>query len=324
MQQALQASVSHVAPQDLTRAIADLSSRYRDKQPGSGPVARSPEDVAAYAAYRFPATYAAIHSALTALKEQQPEWKPKSLLDLGSGPGAGLWAARDVWPSIEQVKALDAEPAMIALGRQIVADVGEPVLQVTDWRQIDLNAADLGRPRDLVLIGYVLGEIEPDQLEELVTRAWRAAGVALVVVEPGTPEGYRRVRMARDHVRMLGGYAVAPCPHDPPCDVSADDWIHFSVRLRRTRLHREGKGAELSYEDEKYAYVVLSRTPAPRDYCRVLRHPQIRKGHVHVQLCTPAGVKSIVISKREGELYKRARKAHWGDVFELPAERYSG
>ncbi len=324
LQQALESCVADFTPHDLNQAFVDLSARYREKRPGSGPVARSPEDVAAYAAYRFPATYAAIHSALSALKEQRPGWEPRSLLDLGAGLGAGLWAARDVWPSIEHVTALDAEPAMIVLGRRIVAVVSDPVLQATDWRHANLNSADLGEPCDLILIGYVLGEVEPARLAEIAGRAWQVARGALVVVEPGTPEGYRRVCAARDAVRDQGGFAVAPCPHDPPCDVSSNDWIHFSVRLSRSKLHREAKGAELSYEDEKYAYVALSHTPAPSDYCRVLRHPQIRKGHVHLLLCTPAGIKAVVISKREGELYKRARKANWGDVFDLPEERYAG
>lgn len=94
--------------------------------------------------------------------------------------------------------------------------------------------------------------------------------------------------------------------------------MHFAVRLPRTRLHRAAKASDLAYEDEKFSYVVLSRTPGARQYSRIIRHPQVRKGHVSLELCTADGVKTVVISRRDGDLYSRARKASWGDVFDLP------
>jgi len=282
-------------------------------------MATSSLDMAAYAATRFPATYAAITAALRAVAEQRPGWEPRSLLDLGAGMGAGLWAAARVWPSLERFSALDAEPRMIETGRDLCRESRNVALRSTRWTRTDVAHVERFEPHDVVLISYVLGELNSEEIHSLLERAWNAAQV-LVIVEPGTKAGYRRVRDAGETLRALGGHAIAPCPHEPPCQVSEDDWMHFSVRLPRNRIHRMAKGAELNYEDEKFSYVALTREAVNTGYSRILRHPQIRKGHIYLQLCTPDGIKTVVVSKRERERFNRARKAEWGDVFDVPED----
>ncbi|MFG1703071.1 small ribosomal subunit Rsm22 family protein [Nonomuraea sp. M3C6] len=54
--------------------------------------------------------------------------------------------------------------------------------------------------------------------------------------------------------------------------------------------------------------------PAPRVTSRILRHPHQRKGLVSLRLCTAEnGVRDVIVSKRQGELYRLARDAEWGD-----------
>lgn len=318
LRESLQRLSQGYAPQELSRAANDLSARYREEHGRGVPVAESVADVAAYAAFRFPATYAAIVAALEALKEQRDTSHPRSLLDLGAGLGAGLWAAVRVWPDIEQVTAVDAQQDMIMSGWELCRTSEHGALRSAKWIHGDVRHTKISQRHDVVLLSYVLTEMDDADIESLLDRAWRAAGEALVIVEPGTPAGYQRVRRARDYLRSRGGFSIAPCPHDPPCEVPKDDWCHFSVRLPRSKMHRAAKGAELGYEDEKYAYVVMAGEPVVHPYARILRHPQIRKGHIYLQLCTPDGVKTIVVSKRDRELYTRARKASWGDVFPLP------
>ena len=51
----------------------------------------------------------------------------------------------------------------------------------------------------------------------------------------------------------------------PPARMTANarlqppDWCHFTQRLQRSRAHKQVKGAELPFEDEKFAYVALTR-----------------------------------------------------------------
>jgi len=317
LRRALESQTGGTTDVDLNRTTKDLSSRYRDPASVGKLIARSAEDIVAYAVYRMPATYAAIVAALTALRDQREGWQPRSLLDLGAGLGSGLWAATTVWPDIERLTAVDAQPHIIAFGRDLCRHASHPALRSTEWTQGDLRSLQLTGQYDLVVFSYVLAEIEPSTLSEIVERGWSVTKEALVVVEPGTPAGYHRIRQVRDVVEGHGGYSLAPCPHDPPCEVAEDDWCHFSVRVPRSREHRVAKDAALGYEDEKFAYAAFGHSPVERQYSRVLRHPQIRKGHIYLQLCTPDGVKTVVVSKREGERYTRARKVEWGDIFEL-------
>mgnify|MGYP001086012856 CR=1 FL=1 len=316
LRRALDARRTGTSGAELALATRALSDRYRAGLPAGSSFIESQADVSAYAAYRLPATYAAAVATLSALREVWPDWQPRSLLDLGAGLGSGLWAVATLWPGIERMTALDAEARMIATGRELSAAAAHPALRAAEWRQANLAQAELDGSFDLTLLAYLLGELEPDAAQQLISRAWSATTGALVVIEPGTPEGFHRIERIRDEVVAFGGYELAPCPYDPSHRVPADDWTHFSVRLPRSRTHRLAKEAALNYEDEKFSYVVLAREPPKRTYTRILRHPQVRKGHIYLQLCTPEGIQTIVVSKREGERYSRARKAEWGDIFE--------
>jgi ribosomal protein RSM22 (predicted rRNA methylase) len=316
LRRALETQRDGISDTELARATRALSDRYRAGATDADPLLQSQADIAAYAAYRVPATYAATFAALSALGEVRPDWQPRSLLDLGAGLGSGMWAASTLWPGIERMVALDAEPRMIAAGRALGATATHPALHSASWRQSDLVQAELNGSFDLSLLAYVLGEIEPESIGQLIERVWTATTDALVVIEPGTPDGFRRVERLRDQVIALGGFELAPCPLDSPGHVPDHDWTHFSVRLPRSRTHRLAKDAELNYEDEKFSYVVLARSPLERTYSRVVRHPQVRKGHIYLQLCTKTGAQTVIVSKREGARYSRARKVAWGDIFE--------
>ena len=282
-------------------SLDDLTRRYREAE-RTGPVARSPEDVRAYAVARLPATYATMRVALAELASRI---SPASHLDVGAGTGASLWAARDAWPALGRGVALEPEREMAALGRELAPEGVE-------W--VSGTALPEGE-FDLVTLGYVLNEV-PDP-ERTIDRAWRAAGQALVVVEPGTPEGYRLVLAARDRLIAAGANVAAPCPHERDCPLAGTaDWCHFAVRVARSSAHRQATSAQLGHEDEKFSYVAVTRAPAEPAAARVLRHPLIRPGHVVLDLCAREGRRAETVSKREGARYKAARKVSWGDAFE--------
>ena len=146
----------------------------------------------------------------------------------------------------------------------------------------------------------------------------------MVLVEPGTPDGYLRVREARDQLVAAGLQILAPCPHSDACPIEPGaDWCHFAARVSRSSLHRQVKGGSLGYEDEKFAYVAATRFPAPdsETTSRVTRHPQTRKGQVLLDLCTPdEGLTRRTLTKRHGPLYRAARDTAWGDSWPPPEE----
>ena len=309
---ALEEALAHVA--SAPHGSAELTQRYRDPATPAGPVARSRGDVQAYAVARLPATYAALRVALGELAVRAPAFAPATLLDLGAGPGTAAWAAGGVWPSLRAATAVEAEPEMRRLGRELARAAASPVVADAEWVAGALPAALPSASFDLVTLSYVLGELAERDRESVVGSAWEAAAGAIVVVEPGTPAGYERVLEARDRLIALGATVVAPCPHDRACPLAGTgDWCHFAVRLARTRAHREAKDAQLGHEDEKFSYVVAARTPAPQAAARILRHPQIRRGHVLLEICARDGARTETISKREGERYRRARNVSWGE-----------
>jgi ribosomal protein RSM22 (predicted rRNA methylase) len=301
---------------DLTRAVADLSERYRSGARLGTRVSRAPMEVLAYAVARLPATYAALTAALARVRRERADWHPRTVLDLGAGLGAGIWAAAATWDALVEAVAVEADPSMIELGRSLARASSHPVVAAARWIGGDFTRA-LSLPRsDLVLMGYVLGEIEPGAIETAVQRAWDAARDTLVIVEPGTPAGYARMIQARDKLIGAGGYVIAPCPHDAPCPMFGSDWCHFAVRLPRSRVHRLVKEAELGYEDEKFSYLALSRRPSARPSARVVRHPLVRPGRIQLTLCTRRGIQSVVITRSDRVRFRQARKIEWGDAFE--------
>ncbi len=291
-------------------ASADLSGRYRAGS-ATGPVAHTRDDVLAYAAARLPATYAATRIALGELALRAPWLNPQTQLDLGSGPGTALWAAREAWPALASTTAIEAEPEMRALARELGGFELAPG---------NLPAAIPDRQYDLVTAAYVLAELTPASLVATLDRAWDATTGALVLVEPGTPAGYEQILAARNRLIDRGGTVVAPCPHDGACPLATieGEWCHFAVRVARSRAHRAAKDAKLGHEDEKFSYVAVARDPGEPAETRVLRHPQIRPGHVLLELCTADGRRLETVSKRDGDRYRQARKLDWGSAFAGP------
>ena len=270
-------------------------------------------EVAAYLAYRAPATYAAMVDVLSHLAEQRPDWRPASVLDVGAGPGVASWAAVAVWPAVAGVTFLEAEPEMVRQGRALAAAAREPALRNGDW--ITADAATPAAPADLVLVSYVLAELADAHVEPLAAELWGRSRDTIVFLEPGTPDGYARVLLARDAVIAGGGFTIAPCPHDLPCPLQPGDWCHFAARLPRSEAHRAVKGVTRGFEDEKLSYAALTRSRERRALSRVIRPPRIRSGHVYLDLCEDEGVRQAVITRREKERYRRARRSAWGDAF---------
>ncbi len=293
-------------------AARRLSASYREGGPAAVRAVRSADDAAAYLATRAPATYAAAEAVFGQVRAVRPGWRPSSLLDLGAGPGIAAWAAVATWPDITRVSCVEAELAMVTAGRTLAGQGPTALCQAT-WSHEAVGSN--GGTADLVVVSYVLGELEPAAVTGFTTLSWRRSGDTLAVIEPGTPAGYERILAARSAVIAEGGSTLAPCPHDDPCPLGAGDWCHFSVRLSRSRTHREVKGVERGFEDEKVAYAVLTRAKTAPPRARIIRRPERNPGHVVLTLCGPHGLERRTVARSEKQSYREARKAAWGETF---------
>jgi len=315
---ALAHELANVPQKQVAEAVANLSVRYRNRQPTStGAFLRSPSDILAYAAVRFPATFAALYAVLSAVQAQKPDWQPRTLLDAGAGPGTAMWAASELWPQLEQVILLEREEAMIAFGKQLATHARSEALRSARWRNVDLLGKWESTPCALVTTSYVLGELAATKHEDFIEKLWSLTTDTLVIIEPGTPVGFSHIRAARQQLIAAGAWVVAPCPHALACPMVGNDWCHFAQRVSRTTLHRSVKQVDLSYEDEKFSYIAVSRTSSTASTPiagRVIRHPQIRPGHIHLELCTPSGLHSAVITRKDKAAFRTARDTRWGDA----------
>src|SRR5688500_15638099 len=96
-------------PLDQLRAASErLSWRYRSETLDGRLHLDEAAAVKAYLAARLPATYAAIRASMSYLAEAAPDFAPKSLIDIGAGPGSVLWAAADCWEGLEKATMVEA------------------------------------------------------------------------------------------------------------------------------------------------------------------------------------------------------------------------
>jgi len=283
----------------LKRAAAAMSEAYRE-----GRTARlgAAERTAAYLVTRMPATYAAALAALGELRARLAGTTIESVMDVGAGTGAASLAARQCWGNAVSVTMVERDGAFIEAARQWLPDARVAA--------DDLMRVQSLPPHDLVVASYSVGELG----RPMAGLLWKAARVALVVVEPGTPRGYSLCLAIRDELLNAGAHIAAPCPAALECPLHAPDWCHFAARVERSSLHRRIKDAELGYEDEKFSYVALTREPAPLPRARVIGRPRHAPGLIELQTCTPAGARSEQVRKADREAYRMARRAAWGDA----------
>ncbi|PKL75037.1 MAG: rRNA methyltransferase [Candidatus Melainabacteria bacterium HGW-Melainabacteria-1] len=307
--EALDGILSAFEGRQLKQASQDLSQRYRSKVPTRHLGASG--SIAAYLAARLPATYAVNLAVLSEVARLAPDFAPISLLDLGAGPGTASLAAAQVFASLNQINLFEREADMIAAGQALLRQ-GPPLLAQANWLKSSLPPESLPAA-DLILVSYVLNELPPlarVRLGELLLEQ----SATLVLIEPGTPEGYAHLLALRQQALAAGWQIWAPCPHQDACPLAENDWCHFSRRLARSSLQRYLKQGSQSFEDEKYSYMVLARSPVQTVPARILRHPRIRKGLVELSLCGPSGLQSRIVP-RSDPAYRSARKADWGEAW---------
>jgi ribosomal protein RSM22 (predicted rRNA methylase) len=316
LRDAVDAALEGASTAALAEASAMLTQRYRSEL-RDGRFHVSEDDAArAYLAARLPATFAAVRAAMDAADQLLPEFRPKTLLDLGAGPGTAMWAARDTWPTIDDTLMIEGSPTMRRWGETLAASAA-PFKR--EWRGVDFAKGKLAvDTHDLVTIAYVLDELEEAGRTALIEAAWRATGVLLLIVEPGTPAGWQRILAARAQLIEAGAHVVAPCAHEAPCPIVSPDWCHFSRRVARTKIHLRSKGAIVPFEDEKFIYLAASRAPASPASGRVLSPPRASSGKVSLKLCLASGAaETRLFTKREGDRFKAARRVDWGDAIDL-------
>jgi ribosomal protein RSM22 (predicted rRNA methylase) len=163
---------------------------------------------------------------------------------------------------------------------------------------------------------------------EFFESLWHHCRGMLVIIEPGTEDGFAQMLAVRNHLLNLHGSAItvaAPCPHAGPCPLSAKSnathpgdvpkdgfhhsFCHFAQRYERDRSLQKMNSIDHQKQRvmpslrgqgmRRFSYVVLERIgdgaendPAvetKRIQGRILREPLKRNGHVVLYLCQENG-----------------------------------
>ncbi len=301
---------SRIDTKKLAYASRNMTEKYKNESGNGKRLVSDTVETAAYATVRMPATFGAVSSALLWTKEHF-DGEIHTIIDVGAGTGAAGWAAAEIFDEAEKLTCIEREENMISFGSRLMEEGDFPVPY--EWKKADISSENCTEKADLVTASYVLNELSEGDCIRTAEKLWDIAGKLLVIIEPGTVTGYNNIRKIRERLISLGGYIVAPCPHCDACPVSENDWCHFSARISRTRLHKLLKGGDVPFEDEKFSYIAVSKEPVEGAERRILRHPKNESGHIGLCLCTKSGIGNITVTKKEQKLFKKARKASWGD-----------
>ena len=256
LQSAVERELEGCPAQAVRAAALDLSRRYREsgRAPDGARLARSAEEVRAYAAFRMPATYAAVSRALEIAREAGLS-DAQTLTDVGSGSGSAFWAVRQAFPALAQARLLEREAGMIALAKRLAAE--QEGCRV-EWIAGDMRQTPIP-PADLVTASYCLGELRPQDAESVALRLWEAAGRALLQVE------LRRGGAPGDFVSF-----VLSCQQESPRAAHG----RYSMELERRVLNAVSVGSREDVTrsvDEFLAECVLNQTiPAALSYGQML------------------------------------------------------
>jgi ribosomal protein RSM22 (predicted rRNA methylase) len=307
------------------KARGALSSRSRtitqtyQSRRNSREVLTSDDDALAYALARMPATFAATTAALEQLLEAHPSFEPNGLLDIGCGPGTASFAAAEVFPALNQFQMLDRNGPFLALAQELAAKALPDCAVAISAHELD-RAARLTET-DLVIASYVLAELSANSQQRLVTELWSACKGALLLVEPGTPDGHARLLEARQALLAEGAFIAAPCTHAAPCPLVGDRWCRTLTRVQRSRDHKFLKGGDRPFEDEPYAYLAVTRQPAEKAYShRIISRPAERKADITLELCGSSGTESVSFASRDREKFKQIKRLRWGDAVLIPIQ----
>jgi len=310
---ALEAKLENVSRTELRTRAQRISDSYRGG--GTSDVIRSDLDALAYAIVRMPATYAAVRTALAQAVDVIPGFRPGSILDVGAGPGTASWAAFDAWPSLQDVTLIDANPHLLALANAFRQSPAAPDVSLS-VRRDSLAALRDADTADVVMGSYIFAELGGAAMIATLEKLWGLSGRVLIIVEPGTPDGFRRILACRETLLARGAQIIAPCSHEGHCPLAANErWCHFNVRLPRSRDHLAAKDVSVPFEDEKFAYLVAGKGfGALARGKRVLATPKVDKIAATLTLCTPDVPEQRRIARGDKDAYRAAKRLGWGDA----------
>ena len=292
----------------LTRERELAGAKYMD----------DPKLLAAYLLFYWPVSYAQAREVLGEVGS-----RPRSVLDLGSGPGPMAFAALDAGAT--DVTAADRSTRALDLAKKLALDAEEGIAT----REWDPNRALPDGQFDLISMGHLLNELPVEKRVPLVESALgrlRPRG-SVVIIEPALRETSRGLLTLRDAL-VAKGYAVrAPCLFRGNCPalLKESDWCHAERQWRMpTLVENIARAASLHKEALKMSYLVLApkgeewrAAPEGRVF-RIVSEALEGKGRQRYMGCGPEGRVGLAMQHKHARPHNEAfMQLQRGDVIEV-------
>ena len=315
---------------EVAAAVERLSRGFTRERELAG--ARYLDDdrlLGAYLLFYWPVSYLQARGVLSELPR-----RPRSALDLGSGPGPVAFAALDAGAA--EALAADRSARALQAARDLAARAGEP-LATREWnpsRGRPLAEIARGRRLDLVTVGHALNELFRGESADERRAALLEEGLSLlvpggslVVIEPALRETSRALLRVRDLLVARGVAVRAPCLWRGPCPALAreTDWCHAERPIEPPPLVAEiGRRAGLRKEAVKMTTLVLAPAgeawaePPPGRVFRIVSEPMASKGRLRYMGCGPEGRLGLALQARHlSQPNRRFERLARGDVVEV-------
>ncbi|XP_039264833.2 ribosome assembly protein METTL17, mitochondrial-like [Styela clava] len=261
----------------------------------------------AYLIGRAPAAYAATVRVLIEIKRRDRIFRPKSMLDYGSGTGTAVWAANSVFgKDIEDFMCVDWSQCMNQTSQFLLSGGGDDA-ELSGIYIRPMLPLSYKHTYDIVVAAYTLSEL-PSEKERLTTLKilWEKTNKYLVIIEQGNRPGYHMIMEARNLIahgiegadlskkrrsnsKINKGHIFAPCPHSKPCPKFQGNPCNFTQSYIPPLYAKKFHGKEGAVQ-ETFTYIVLSKKkPQNPEWPRVITNPQGSLKKMWCHLCTHEG-----------------------------------
>lgn len=238
---------------DDVASYRELQSAYAQLKEESTSLNLNGRQRAIYGLTRFPQTSAALTKVLQELIATHSGFLPKKILDIGSGPGTGLFVLDQLFKHEFSYIGIEKDRGFIDMSLSAIKNCAPHLSNRCQFIHGDIFKQSVATDFDLTIISYVLSETPEHRLRDMMTWVQRHTKGMVIIVDAGMKKSFGQLAQARTHLIELGATIVAPCPHQRPCPlVQASDFCHFPVRLMRPARMKHAKLASAQQEYENF------------------------------------------------------------------------
>ena len=242
----------------------------------------------------------------------------ESVVDFGGGPGTFLFAISK-FKTLNKYTNVERSDSFIGIMNVLVEEFLSSSTTNTHVDSISSNYLKPGSQdiptSDLCVFSYTLCERDNSLacLSDLVEHS-----NMVLIIEPGTPSGFKNIIQARDKLIEKGFGTIAPCTVSNgfcPLRDSESDWCHFVERVDRSRIQRYLKNGVLGYEYEKYSYLLMSKNSIHSDGKRIISRPNYTKHSISFDICSEKNSHIVITKKENKSEFKIVKKSIRGDLY---------